>query len=131
MTSNLDPGQVARAAREIGEIIHASPDGSLPPGAIESLLDRYPLELLHAAVARVEGADIKLTDQWMPAATGKEAGKDVPKAPGGAVVVDEARLADTIREAVEAYLTEVDPDELDADDLAWTLVRWIKNGPRP
>ncbi|MFI8345250.1 hypothetical protein ACIF8W_35055 [Streptomyces sp. NPDC085639] len=31
--------------------------------------------------------------------------------------------ADVLREAIEAYLGEVDAEDLDADDLSWVLVR--------
>ncbi|MFE5720608.1 hypothetical protein [Streptomyces erythrochromogenes] len=33
-----------------------------------------------------------------------------------------AETADVLREAIEAYLGEVDADDLDSDDLSWTLV---------
>ncbi|MFD6879701.1 MULTISPECIES: hypothetical protein [unclassified Streptomyces] len=34
--------------------------------------------------------------------------------------------ADVLREGIEAFLTEVDPDEMDYDDLAWSLVRALR-----
>ncbi|MCX5055062.1 hypothetical protein [Streptomyces sp. NBC_00474] len=59
-----DAGQVARAAREIGDVILASTDGSLPDRFTDGLLDRYPLDVLNPVVARIEGSDIKMTDRW-------------------------------------------------------------------
>ncbi|MFB9594040.1 hypothetical protein [Streptomyces racemochromogenes] len=34
--------------------------------------------------------------------------------------------ADVLRETIDAYLTEVDPEDLDSDDLAWTLVSALR-----
>ncbi|MET9694835.1 hypothetical protein ABZY81_41705 [Streptomyces sp. NPDC006514] len=34
--------------------------------------------------------------------------------------------ADVLREAIEAYLGEVDAEDLDSDDLAWTLVHALR-----
>ncbi|MDA5284744.1 hypothetical protein [Streptomyces sp. Isolate_45] len=31
--------------------------------------------------------------------------------------------ADVLRDGIDAFLMEVDPEELDSDDLAWALVR--------
>ncbi|MGW2793598.1 hypothetical protein ACWC9H_27215 [Streptomyces sp. NPDC001251] len=59
-----DAGQVARAAREIGDVILASADGSVSDAFTDGLMERYPLDVLHAAVARIEGADLKMTDRW-------------------------------------------------------------------
>lgn len=30
--------------------------------------------------------------------------------------------ADVLRKAIDAYLEEVDPEDLDSDDLSWVLV---------
>ncbi|MFI6006916.1 hypothetical protein ACIA98_42435 [Streptomyces sp. NPDC051366] len=34
--------------------------------------------------------------------------------------------ADVLRAAIDAYLTEVGPEELDSDDLAWVLVNALR-----
>ncbi|MFD7785485.1 hypothetical protein ACFV4Q_20690 [Streptomyces nojiriensis] len=38
----------------------------------------------------------------------------------------EDEKADVLREAIEAYLGEVDAEDLDADDLAWMPVRALR-----
>ncbi|GAA3282982.1 hypothetical protein [Streptomyces lavendulae] len=35
-------------------------------------------------------------------------------------------LADALRDAIDTYLTDVDPHELESDDLSWTLVRALR-----
>ncbi|MET9607082.1 hypothetical protein ABZZ17_18690 [Streptomyces sp. NPDC006512] len=35
-------------------------------------------------------------------------------------------IADVLRDGIDAFLTEVDPEDLDADDLAWALVRRLR-----
>ncbi|MEU5660934.1 hypothetical protein ABZ802_35755 [Streptomyces sp. NPDC047737] len=39
---------------------------------------------------------------------------------------DRDALADVLRDALDAYFTEVDPEDADTDDMAWTLVRAIE-----
>ncbi|MFI9064472.1 hypothetical protein ACIGQE_21815 [Streptomyces sp. NPDC053429] len=34
----------------------------------------------------------------------------------------DTETADVLREGIDAYLREVDPEALDSDDLAWVLV---------
>ncbi|MGW6617844.1 hypothetical protein ACWGA0_30875 [Streptomyces erythrochromogenes] len=34
--------------------------------------------------------------------------------------------ADALRDGIDAYLGEVDPEDLDSDDLAWTLVNALR-----
>ncbi|MCB5181515.1 hypothetical protein [Streptomyces antimicrobicus] len=34
--------------------------------------------------------------------------------------------ADVLRDTIDAYLNEVDPDYLDSDDLAWSLVHALR-----
>ncbi|WP_086564291.1 hypothetical protein [Streptomyces africanus] len=36
---------------------------------------------------------------------------------------EQERTAEVLGEALEAYFQEVDPEEADTDDMAWTLVR--------
>ncbi|MEU9305446.1 hypothetical protein [Streptomyces sp. NPDC048269] len=59
-----DAGQVARAAREISDLIHTSPDGSVPEDAITTLLGQYPHHIIRAAIGRIDGANIKITNAW-------------------------------------------------------------------
>ncbi|MFD9007752.1 hypothetical protein [Streptomyces sp. NBC_01232] len=35
--------------------------------------------------------------------------------------------AEVLREAIEAYLGEVDAEDLDSDDLSWTLVNALRS----
>ncbi|MEU9148689.1 hypothetical protein [Streptomyces sp. NPDC048349] len=35
-------------------------------------------------------------------------------------------MADTIRDALDAYFAEVDPEDADTDDMAWTIVRYME-----
>ncbi|MFE9413910.1 hypothetical protein ACFYN0_34770 [Streptomyces sp. NPDC006704] len=39
-------------------------------------------------------------------------------------------MADVLRDGIGSYLTEVDEDDLDAEDLAWTLVRALNRASR-
>lgn len=39
-------------------------------------------------------------------------------------------LADILRSTLDAYFEEVDPEEADTDDMAWTLVRAIERAAR-
>ncbi|MEU3778908.1 hypothetical protein AB0F11_38040 [Streptomyces sp. NPDC032472] len=39
--------------------------------------------------------------------------------------------ASVIMEAIEAYLAEVNPEDLDSDDLSWTIVRALSRASRP
>ncbi|MFD7079084.1 MULTISPECIES: hypothetical protein [unclassified Streptomyces] len=41
--------------------------------------------------------------------------------------MNDDETADALREAIDAYLTEVDPEDLDSDDLAWALVNALRN----
>ncbi|MFB7982774.1 hypothetical protein [Streptomyces vinaceus] len=41
--------------------------------------------------------------------------------------MNDDETADVLREAIEAYLTEADTEELDADDLAWNLVNALRS----
>lgn len=36
---------------------------------------------------------------------------------------DRERMAEVIGEALDAYFAEVDPQDADTDDMAWTVVR--------
>ncbi|MBZ9593499.1 hypothetical protein K7B06_00045 [Streptomyces erythrochromogenes] len=47
--------------------------------------------------------------------------------PGGGIRCTDDEKADVLREGIEDYLGEVDAEDLDADDLAWTLVNaWLR-----
>ncbi|MFE2274576.1 hypothetical protein ACFXB4_35830 [Streptomyces lavendulae] len=41
--------------------------------------------------------------------------------------MNDDETADVLREAIDAYLTEANPEDLDADDLAWNLVNALRS----
>lgn len=43
---------------------------------------------------------------------------------------DRERLAEVLGDALEAYFAEVDPEDADTDDMAWTLVRALERAGR-
>jgi hypothetical protein len=43
---------------------------------------------------------------------------------------DREQMAEVISEALDAYFSEVDPEDADTDDMAWTVVRALERAGR-
>ncbi|MFF5808254.1 hypothetical protein [Streptomyces sp. NPDC012746] len=63
-------------------------------------------------------------------ATGTIGGAAGVYAPSGAVVVDRDALVETLRDRIDAFLAEVDPEDIDSDDLAHSLVLYLVQANR-
>ncbi len=59
-SSAVDPGQVARAAREISDATRARPERA--DAVLRKLANRYPPQVLRAALVRIEGSTTTLAD---------------------------------------------------------------------
>ncbi|MFD0192946.1 hypothetical protein ACFVG1_36645 [Streptomyces bacillaris] len=46
-----------------------------------------------------------------------------------AVPTDPETLAEAISAAADAYFTQVDPEDTNTDDLAWTIIRYLQHPP--